>query len=156
RYFDKHKPQGSECVVMVPGDSWSDQTGFELQEHDFFTDRERHLAEYAAEVAPLLEKSYQKEATVRCKFSAFETYFRGFMKSLPRLAHIIFKPVIAFNLSNRGDTYWVLDFDHRTIYETRDIPRNLSFRIDVQEAVLKDCIQKRMFAAWTPSKQLSV
>ena len=51
---------------------------------------------------------------------------------------------------------WVLDFDRRTIYETQDLPENLSFRIDVPEAVLKDCIQKRMFATWTPSKRLAV
>lgn len=156
RYFDTDKPQGSECVVMVPGDSWSDQTGFELQEQDFFTNREKHLAEYAAEVAPILEKTYQKEASARLTFSTFETYFRDFMSSLPRLARIIFTPVIAFSLSNRPGTYWVLDFDQRMIYETPVIPPNLSFRIEVHGAVLKDCIQKRMFATWTPSKRLAV
>ena len=156
RYFDKHKPQGSECVVMVPGDSWSDQTGFQLQEQDFFTHREKHLAQYAADVAPILEKTYQREATVRLTFAAFETHFRDVMRSLPRLARLIFKPVVAFNLSNRPSPYWVLDFDRRTIYETQDLPENLSFRIDVPEAVLKDCIQKRMFATWTPSKRLAV
>src|SRR2546430_15943951 len=65
RYFDRHKPRGSECVVMAPGDSWSDAIGFRLQEQDFFTNREKHLAEYAADVAPMLEKTYANEARVR-------------------------------------------------------------------------------------------
>jgi len=138
---------------MVPGDSWSDRTGFQLQEQDFFTNREKHLAQYAADVAPILEKTYQREAKARLTFAAFETHFRDVMRSLPRLARLIFKPVVAFNLSNRPSPYWVLDFDRRTIYETQDLPENLSFRIDVPEAVLKDCIQKRMFATWTPSKR---
>ena len=141
---------------MVPGDSWSDRTGFQLQEQDFFTNREKHLAQYAADVAPILEKTYQREAKARLTFAAFETHFRDVMRSLPRLARLIFKPVVAFNLSNRPSPYWVLDFDRRTIYETQDLPENLSFRIDVPEAVLKDCIQKRMFATWTPSKRLAV
>jgi len=156
RYFDRHKPRGSECVVMAPGDSWSDATGFRLQEQDFFTNREKHLAEYAADVAPILEKTYANEARVRLTFSAFEAYFRDFMRSLPRLARIIFKPVIAFSLTGRPGTYWVLDFDRREIYETSDVPGHLAFRIDVHAAVLKDCIQKRMFATWTPSKRLAV
>jgi UDP-MurNAc hydroxylase len=156
RYFERHKPESSKCVVMVPGDSWSDRTGFTLQEQDFFTNRGKHLAAYAADVAPILEKTYAKEARARLEFSAFETYFRDFMRSLPRLARLVFKPVIAWSLSNRPGAYWVLDFHHRKIYETPDIPRDLSFRIEVHEAVLKDCIQKRMFATWTPSKRLAV
>ncbi len=156
RYFDTHKPQGSECMVMVPGDSWSDRSGFQVQAQDFFTHREKHLTQYAADVAPILEKTYRREAGVRLTFAAFETHFRDVMRSLPRLARVIFKPVVAFKLSNRRSTYWVLDFDRRTIYETPDLPENLSFRIEVPEAVLKDCIQKRMFATWTPSKRLAV
>ena len=50
----------------------------------------------------------------------------------------------------------MLDFDRREIYETSDVPGHLAFRIDVHAAVLKDCIQKRMFATWTPSKRLAV
>lgn len=93
---------------MVPGDSWNDQTGFTLQEQDFFASREKYLADYAAEVAPILEKTYRQEAAVRFRFSAFAAYFRDFMHSLPRLARVIFKPVIAFKLANRPGPYWML------------------------------------------------
>jgi UDP-MurNAc hydroxylase len=156
RHFDKHGPRGSECVVMVPGDSWSDRDGFKLQEHDFFDNRDRHIAAYAEEVAPLLEATERREAKARLKFEAFETYFADFMRSLPAVTRLLFKPVIAFRLSNRPEAHWVLDLDRRRIYESREAPKDLAFRIDVHEAVLKDCIEKRLFATWTPSKRLSV
>jgi UDP-MurNAc hydroxylase len=156
RHFDKHGPRDSECVVMVPGDSWSDREGFKLQEHDFFDNRDRHLAAYAAEVAPLLEEQYRREERARLKFSAFETYFRDVIASVPRAARLLFKPVVAFTLSNRPGPAWVLDFDRRAIYESAAVPADAAFTIDVHEAVLKDCIEKRLFATWTPSKRLSV
>jgi UDP-MurNAc hydroxylase len=31
KYFDRDKPGNTECVVMVAGDSWDDQNGFQLQ-----------------------------------------------------------------------------------------------------------------------------
>jgi UDP-MurNAc hydroxylase len=156
RYFDAHGPESSECVVMVPGDSWSDRSGFTLQPHDFFEEREKHLAAYAEEVAPLLEETARREAKARLSFAAFERYFRDLMDSLPRLSRVLFKPVIAFTLSNRPGPYWVLDFNASRIYESSEAPAGLAFRIDVHEAVLKDCVEKRMFATWTPSKRLSV
>ena len=156
RYFDAHGPKGSECVVMVPGDTWSDRSGFTLQEHDYFTNREKHLADYAAEVAPVLEAAYRREERAEVTFSAFEAYFRDFLTSLPTLSRIIFKPVIAFSLSSHRGRYWILDVAQRRIYERPDLPADLAFRIDVHAAVLKDCIEKRMFATWTPSKRLTV
>jgi UDP-MurNAc hydroxylase len=156
RYFDKHGPRDSECVVMVPGDAWSERAGFKLQEHDFFDNRDTHLAAYAADVAPLLEAQDRREAQARLTFAAFETYFRDVMRSVPRLARVLFKPVVAFTRSNRPGPVWVLDFDRRRIYESDTVPAAAAFRIDVHEAVLKDCIEKRLFATWTPSKRLSV
>jgi UDP-MurNAc hydroxylase len=156
RHFDAHGPRDSECVVMVPGDSWSDRDGFTLKPHDFFENREEHLAAYAAEVASLLEETYRREEKARLTFAAFEAYFRPFMDSLPRLSRIVFTPVIAFQRSNRPGPWWVLDFERRRIYESPEAPENLAFRIDVHEAVLKDCIEKRLFATWTPSKRLHV
>jgi hypothetical protein len=141
---------------MVPGDSWSDRDGFKLQAHDFFDNRDRHIAAYAEEVAPLLEATARREAKARLTFEAFEAYFADFMKSLPRVTRLLFKPVIAFRLSNRPEAHWVLDLNRRRIYESREAPNDLAFRIDVHEAVLKDCIEKRLFATWTPSKRLSV
>jgi UDP-MurNAc hydroxylase len=156
RYFEAHGPEGSRCVVMVPGDSWSHWEGFKLREHDFFTHRDRHLAAYAEEVAPLLHAHYRTEDAVKLPFSLFQKYFQDFMASLPWLTRIVFKPVVVFSLSNRQEACWVLDFDQRLVYEARELPPRYAFKVRVHPAVLRDCIQKSMFSVFTASKRLFV
>ncbi len=156
RFFDHHKTAETECVVMVAGDSWDDREGFKLQDQDFFTARERHLQEYAREVAPILEDYYRKEDSVKLSFKAFEAYFRNFMNSLPWFSRLFFKPVIVFELLGQAKVRWVLDFDKKRIVEAKDRLPNYSFRIYVHPAVLRDCVQKGMFAVFAPSKRLKI
>jgi UDP-MurNAc hydroxylase len=155
-YFERNVRDGSKCVVMLPGDSWSDQGGFELQKEDHYTDRERLLAEYAEEKAPVLEQQYRKEEAARLEFPAFEKYFQGFIASLPWVSRLVFKPVVVFNQSNRPGLNWVVDFNQRKVYEAPEVPPDYAFRITMSTAVLKDCIFRRMFATFTPSKRLTV
>ena len=156
RSFDRNKPAASECVVMVPGDSWDSQRGFHLQEHTFFSDRDRHLDEYAAEVAPILEDYYRKEDAVQVPFGAFEHYFRGLMDSLPWFSRFLFKPVVAFQVRQNPQTLWVLDFEKKEIFEAPSGSVNYSFRITVHASVLWECVVKGMFTVFTPSKRLAV
>jgi UDP-MurNAc hydroxylase len=155
-YFERNIHEGPKCVVMLPGDSWSDQGGFELQKEDHYTDRERLLAEYATEKAPLLEQHYRKEDAVRLEFPVFEKYFQRFIAALPVLSRLVFKPVVVFHLLNRPGTNWVVDFNRRKVYEAAELPKDYAFRVTMHAAVLKDCIVKRMFATFTPSKRLTV
>jgi UDP-MurNAc hydroxylase len=155
-YCERHLGNGQKCVVMLPGDSWSDDDGFALQKEDHYTDRERLLAEYASEKAPVLEQQYRKEEAAKLEFAPFAEYFQRFMSALPIFSRIVFKPVVVFTLSNRPGTNWVVDFNQRKVYEADTAPANYSFRITMHTSVLKDCIFRRMFATFTPSKRLNI
>ena len=155
-YFARQVPEGPKCMVMLPGDSWSDEDGFRITKEDYFSDRERRLAEYAAEKAPILEKQYQKEEAARLEFAPFEKYFQRFVDSLPWFSRMVFKPVVVFRQSNRPDVWWIVDFNRRKVYESAELPADYSFSISMSTAVLKDCIFRRMFATFTPSKRLSI
>ncbi len=156
RYFEQHGPKESKCMVMIPGDSWSDGEGFKLQEHDFFTNRQKHLEEYAKEEAPVLEKYYRTEEAARIPFPVFQKYFQEFIDSLPFFIRAIFKPVIVFELDGMPDVHWVVDFKNGKVYESAARPDDYAFRITMHKAVLRDCIQKRMFATFTPSKRIAI
>jgi UDP-MurNAc hydroxylase len=155
-YFDAHKPAGTDCVVMVAGDSWDDQAGFQLQQQDFFTNREQHLREYAEEMAPALEAQYQKEQKIKMQFKDFEKYFCKLMNSLPWFSRFFFKAIVEFELEGQPDTHWVLDFDKKQVYQsTCEVP-NASIRFRVHPLVLKDCAQKGMLTVFLPSKRMTV
>lgn len=155
-YFDKHGPEDSTCVTMIPGDSWSDDYGFKLQEHDYFTNKEAHIEAYAHEVAPKLERTYEQEARVQCPFRLFQRYFQAKLDALPRITRLIFRPLIVFGLSDRDPVYWVVDFDKRQVYEAAALPENYAMHILTPASVLHDCLRRRLFATWTAGKRLSI
>jgi UDP-MurNAc hydroxylase len=155
-YFDRNGPEGCKCVVMIPNDSWSDSEGFQLQDHDYYTRKKEHIADYAREKAPLLEAHYAMEDQVEVSFRAFKKYFQAQVESVPRITRRLFRPVVVFGLPNRPEIHWVVDFDRREVYEQDHLPENWAIRVVIHPAILKDCIYKRMFATFSASKRLSI
>jgi len=155
-YFGHHKPEGSECVVMLPGDSWESRQGFRLHGLDPYTAREEYMEGYKAEVAPILEKHYRIEDKVTVSFPTFEAHFTTLLRSIPRISRAVFKPVIVFQLTSVSELSWVVDFNRRSVYETKGLPSGWSVVIQTHPAVLRDCLQKGMFTVFMPSKRMSV
>lgn len=156
-YFDAHRPKDSECVVMIPGDSWDDRDGFTLkpEAQDYFVNREVHLESYAKELDKSMQAYYREEDAVDLTFESFAEYFRIFATSLPALLRGVFSPVVAFERTGRDGT-WVVDFRARRVYELASPPETVALRIQVHPAVLRDCVEKRMFSVFTASKRLHV
>jgi UDP-MurNAc hydroxylase len=73
----------TELKVMVSGDSWDSEKGFSMSEHTWFTDREKHIAEYRASNEAKLSATYAQEQRARIRFSEFERYFRRFLDIVP-------------------------------------------------------------------------
>ena len=159
-HFEAERIGGSECVVMVAGDSWDRVSGFALQDHDHFTQRQRQLEEYAAEVSPILSDYYAREERRTLSFDAFKAYFSEFMDALPRLLRLVFSPSIVFKITTAGDKAqdrrWVLDFSRNRISESPALPPNWQIVITTPTSVLRDCVRKRMFSVWAPSKRLQI
>ncbi len=74
----------TELKVMVSGDSWDSQNGFDMKENTWFTDREKHLQRYLAEKTEKLNGTYAQEDRARVRFGEFERYFRRFLHLVPR------------------------------------------------------------------------
>jgi UDP-MurNAc hydroxylase len=156
RYFDAHRPDGSECVVMVAGDSWSDASGFEIAPQDWFTNRAAHIEAYAAEKREVLEAQYRLEQEVELGFRPFEKYFRAQLESLPRLLKAVFRPVVVFELDGRPDVHWVVDYGARRVYASEQRPEAYALRLSLPAFVLKDCLYKRLFSTFSASKRLRI
>ena len=156
RYFDEHAPAGSECVVMLAGDSWDDEAGFRIEQKDWLTNRDAHLAAYLDEKRSTLEAQYALEDRVELPFRVFQRYFQAEIDSLPRLSRLLFRPRVVFELKDRPDVHWVVDYDRRTVYEADSRPDDYALCIVMPALILKDCLYKRMFATFSASKRLTV
>ena len=155
-YFEQHGPTGSECKVMVSGDSWDSQAGFDIADNDWWSNKDTRVAEYAEEIAPKLRDQYALEDRTSVKFPRFAKYFQAQIESLPKLSRKLFKPVVVYGLPGRDDIHWVVDYDQRKVYESDALPDHWAVRVVMPPIVLRDCLYKKMFSCFSASKRLHV
>jgi UDP-MurNAc hydroxylase len=146
----------SECIVMPPGSSWSVRDGFDIRPFDFSARRE-YIEAMLITHARQLEHSYQLEDAVIADFGAFYSYFTELLRALPAfirgrtLAPIAFRPYDA-----RGMHCWLVDPRRGIVEELHTPPPPGCASIEVHAAVLRDCLERRMFSVWTASKRLKI
>jgi len=113
KYFDARGISEPEVKVMVTGDSWSSERGFQIdpQGREFFDDRQLHLQSYRERMAPVLEKFYAEEASARVSLAEVEAYFRKFRAAMPLGARWYFRGYpIAFVLE-AGESRTIFEVD---------------------------------------------
>ncbi len=149
------KEKGSECVVMIPGSSWSKKEGFKLLDFDY-NDKDRIVAEMREKYADKYNKQYELEANTEGNFKLFTRYFTKFLDSVPSLVRKKILPQILFHvIESKEDKYWLIDPSNKIIAEaTSDTETDLV--ISVPAIVLNDCVRRRMFSVWGASKRLEV
>lgn len=87
-YFETYAREhglATEIKVMVPGDSWSSETGFMLSQTDWFTDRPAHLEAYRARMRPTLDRQADLEAKIGVPLAAVEKFMAALSRGLPAL-----------------------------------------------------------------------
>lgn len=149
------KKNGSECVIMVPGSSWSKTEGFKLLEFDY-ANKEQIVAGMQRKYADKYNKQYELEAETKGNFKLFTRYFTKFLDSVPAIVRKKFLPKILFRvIENENDQYWLLDIPNKTISEvTSDTDTDIV--ISVPAIVINDCVRRRMFSVWGASKRLEI
>lgn len=138
---------GTDVVVMVPGDSWSTERGFDIGSGDpYGAQREAILVGLAAEAEPALARTAAAEEGVTVAWDAFAGYFGAFVRALPRVAarSLLGRPVVFEVASGVPTPYWVVDAARRSVSRTAVPPEEAAAVIRVPEAVLADAIAKRI------------
>lgn len=145
----------TECVVMSPGSSWSQEKGFELVDFDFAR-RPDMITEMAGKYALKLEAFYAEEEQELADFDAFRSYFEGFLATVPFWIRKHWKPALMFRVPDARQThYWYVDPATLTV-EAMGAEIEGAAIIEVPPRVINDCATLRMFSAWTPSKRLKI
>jgi hypothetical protein len=131
---------GTELVCMAPLDRWDSDDGFSLDPTDWYDGRDARVAALAAEMAPLVEQSLQREAERELTFEAFDEHFGHFVKALPRVAGLAVKQPVVFHVADDELPAWVVDVRHRRVYRAAEPPAGTASVVHVAPGLLADAL----------------
>jgi Predicted Zn-dependent hydrolases of the beta-lactamase fold len=158
-YYNSHtqaKARNSECVIMVPGSSWSNKEGFDLREFDYGKKAEI-IAAMQEKYAEKLAAQYEKEEKTKASFKAFKRYFTNFFDSTPALIRKKLLPgKLLFRVTDAdGEHCWLLEAASKKIEEVGP-ETEADVTIRVPAIVINDCVRRKMFSVWSASKRLEI
>lgn len=110
-HFRKQDMGGIQLQVMVSGDSWNSERGFQISGEDWFTDRGRRLEEYRERETQRLNASYEQEDRTAVNAAMVEKFFGGFLQGMPWFLRRGFRgrPIHICAFNGSGDTWFEVD-----------------------------------------------
>ena len=146
--YAKAPVDGSECVVLVPGDSWSVDGGFDVSDIDPYDEafRTAELERLATSVRPKVEAAAAAEAGRTVDWETFRAFFQSFVDALPpgaaRVAGL--QPVTFTIPSDDATPAWTVDCRRRQVWRSPAPPDDAASVIEVAEGVLADAIASKV------------
>ena len=146
----------AECVVMIPGSSWSREEGFKLREFDY-ADKDLILNQMSEKYDGKLQEYYEKEAQTKADFKAFERYFTKFLAASPSVLRKNLLPKVLFKTSDfDGEKFFLLDCPNKRVTALDCDTDDVDAKITVPAIVLMACVRQKMFSVWSASKRLEI
>ncbi len=157
KYFEAHGIDSPSVHPMVAGDTWSSETGFELQDHDFFSNRQAHLESYAEQKKDKLEQTYEREARATMTLKPLEKYFSGVFRAMPWFVRRLYRSNPVLYVLSAGDRQFLfeVDFYQKTVREL-DSYTDASHPIQIHTAaaIMRHCMAKDLFTHLAISKRV--
>lgn len=157
-HFEKKKIDTPDLKIMISGDSWDSETGFDIKANDFFTNRDYHLKKYIEESQEKLDTQAKVEARSKIRFSVIETYYQKLFKAIPWLIRRKFKgnPIV-YVLSAGGSVkgYIRVDPYNQTVTQLESITdKEYPAQIHVATFIFMMCIRMNLFSHLSISKRV--
>jgi UDP-MurNAc hydroxylase len=157
KHFEERGIVSPEVKVMVSGDSWSSDAGFDIKPNDFFENREKHLREYGADNRERLEKFYAKEAEGHISPEDVQRYFSKFSRAVPWPIRRYFKGAPIHYVLTAGDRIFRIAVDLHRGTATADLPPvGASHPIEIHTSVyvFRQCMLLNLFSHLSISKRV--
>lgn len=155
-FFDREQITSPQLRVMVSGDSWSTDDGFQIAEHDFFSNRPQRMQEYRDANAETLDEFYGKEARSKVTLQDMQKYFEKFFKAIPWLVRRSFrnKPLTYVLTAGEKRFIYSVDIHLRQVkqldsYNDTDHPR----QIHTSALIMRQCLKMDLFSHMAISKR---
>ena len=156
-YFEANNIKTPQCVVCAPGDGWDDERGFVISDKDWYTDIDRHLAEYKSAKASVIENTAKRDARARLRERTVARYAESLFAGTPRPVRRLFrgKPITLVAHSETGDCAFELDLHERRFrpldsWNDADNP----IQVHAHAAVFLLCINQRNWSSLGISKRV--
>ena len=153
---EPRSPDGTEVKLMLPGDSWSLQDGFQIVSGDVLERRASELERLAREAAAQLAAQAESERRTQLRFESFESYFGDFLRSLPLGIGLIYRHRIAFEIAQDSAEWWVLDFGRRRVVREETCPDDVIATISIPPGLLQQAIDEHVVGFVDISKRMHV
>ncbi len=155
-YFEEHGIRHPELKVMVSGDQWSSEAGFNIADTPYFKERERYLEEYRIAKTPTLEKFYALEARTTVTLAQVERYFQKFIEALPYPARRLFKGrPVTYVLSGAKTSFFQVDLYKGSVRELDHMDDlNAPLQIHTSAHIMRQCMALDLFLHLGISKRV--
>lgn len=156
-YLERNPLKYSELMIMLPGASWSSQTGFHLVPLTCFEDPTASIAAYREEMTGTLENLYAKErkASLNARvLGKHEEHLRAIPGFVRRKTAGLVACYCVIDIDDNKQ-YFLLDFEEGKLREADEVAyNNANVRIDWPLAVLRGAILLKMYHHAFISKRL--
>jgi hypothetical protein len=142
---------------MVSGDSWSDKSGFEIREQDYFENREEHIHEYLTENIDRLSSFSEREKRVKLKLQDFDVYFSEVFHKIPWAFKRFMKDQkVLYVCENGGNSISVeVDFHNCILKEIQQYDDDSHpIQIIASAFLIKHCMRDNLFSHLAISKRV--
>ena len=157
KYFDENGIVKPECVVMAPGDSWDDLTGFQLGRSDWYTRFDEKVSEYARDNQTSLDAAARKEAEARLNVELLSSYVANLSAATPSLIRRVFKDKPITLVCQSGDHTEAFELNLYSgqvkVVEAVDDARN-PIQIITSSLIIQQCIERRNWESLGISKRV--
>ncbi len=156
-YVEANRIEKPQVQIMVAGDSWSEEEGFQLSDHDWFTHRDEHLARYLEENQAKLDATYEREARTKVSLLLMERYFTKIFAAMPWFWRRLYRNDPVLYVLTAGDTKTVfeVDFWKRTVRELEDYDdAAYTLQVHTAAAIMRHCMRSDLFTHMAISKRV--
>lgn len=155
--FAAERGLDTKVQIMVPGDRWNSETGFHIQDGDWFENRPQRLAEYRERVAGTMAKQAALEAKVGVGVKSVERFFADMHKKIPGplMRPLKDKEVLIVARSDKATSGFAVDL---AAGRTREVSAaempGFAMRIEFPALILKQSMAMNMFGHAGISKRV--
>jgi UDP-MurNAc hydroxylase len=157
RHFEEEGITKPEVKIMVSGDWWSSESGFAIEENDYFDRREQRLEEYREASSEKLEKFYSTEARAKVRLEDMAAYFGKLSRAIPYPARRMFKSNPVTYVLRAGEAAFIFEVDiyRGTVRELDgfDDERN-PIQVHTSAFVMRHCMAANLFSHLAISKRV--
>ncbi len=156
-FFEAHGIQRPELKIMVSGDSWSSERGFEIECPDRFERRSSELESYRTRVKDKLDATIRREAHAKLRWGNVACYFENVFSAMPWLLRRAYRGTRVLYVLSAGTERTLLEVDFygrcvRLIESYTD--QSHPIQIHTQLAIFRHCMAENLFSHLAISKRV--